>query len=144
MSNSKKSIEQKLLDFQEKFGHYVRNQPSVNVPPEVKQLRRRLIMEEFEEMMEGLHTDNLIEIADGAADLVYVVVGACTAYGIPFDRIFNEVHNSNMTKTAAKVELGQKYGIKTPKGSDYKAPDIDGILRFPGRPTELELLDVDF
>lgn len=138
------SIEQSVLEFHKKYGHYVADHPTTNVPTEVTVLRRKLIFEELDELMEGLALGNLREIADGAADLIYVVVGTCISYGIPIDRIFDEVHRSNMTKTPSKAENGEKYGTKTPKGPDYVAPDVEGILSNWSDPTFCTVLEGRF
>lgn len=131
------SIEGSLRDFHKKYGHLINNSPQVPTQP-IKDLRLSLCLEEFTEFFEALLKNDMTEIADGAADLVYVVVGTCISYGISFDRVFQEVHRSNMTKTAVKAEDGQKYGTKTPKGPDYQPPMIDSILRFPEVRTDLE------
>lgn len=130
--------EQMVREFHRKYGHLVSNLTTTSIPENVKALRKKLIKEEFEELMMGLSEDNLIEIADGIADLVYVAVGTAITYGIPFDRIFKEVHSSNLTKTVAIAEPGQKYGTKTPKGPDYIPPHIWRILFEPELHTQLE------
>jgi predicted HAD superfamily Cof-like phosphohydrolase len=141
------SMEEMLEDFTEKYGHWRSEVPTVTIPYPVKKLRRSLILEEIGETLEAMGFtesgdisgfEDLTEIADGIADSVYVLVGTALAYGIPFDRVFREVHRSNMTKTAIKAERGEKYGTKTPKGPDYIAPDIAGIIQFPDQLTELE------
>ena len=133
-----KSCEESVREFHEKYGHLITSNPTVQIPDAVKQLRMKLILEEYEELSSAIQSNDLVEIADGCADLVYVIVGTCISYGIPFDRVFREVHNSNMTKTAIKAEDGQKYGTKTPKGPDYVAPEIDFLLRYPKMFTFLE------
>lgn len=132
--------EELVRDFQIKFGHFFPEKTTTDLPDGVLELRIRLINEEFIEFMGGLTTRDLVEIADGAADLVYVAVGACIAHGIPFDRVFMEVHRSNMTKDNVKVSGPQKYGTKTPKGPNYIPPDIGGILFEPWLPTALEII----
>jgi predicted HAD superfamily Cof-like phosphohydrolase len=126
-----------LKDFHEKYGHMISNYPSIP-PDSIKLLRSELILEECAEMLKGIEEGSLEEIADGAADLIYVVIGTCVSYGIPIERIFIEVHRSNMSKTAVKAVDGQKYGTKTPKGPDYIPPDIKGILSRPNELTRLE------
>ena len=135
------TFEEKLKEFFKKYGYYISDTPTINIPGKVKDLRIELIEEEWSEMKQGICNDNLVEIADGAADLIYVVIGTCVAYGIPIARIFNEVHNSNMTKTIRDVKQGEKYGVGTSKGQGYMPPNIRSILRFPDNPTELELLN---
>jgi predicted HAD superfamily Cof-like phosphohydrolase len=133
-----KSIEESVKEFHEKYGHLVSSKPTALIPVEVTALRTRLIEEEWEELLRGVQQKDLVEIADGAADLIYVIVGTCVSYGIPIDRIFKEVHRSNMTKTPVKADGGSKYGCKTPKGPGYIAPDIKGILFNPDALTNLE------
>jgi predicted HAD superfamily Cof-like phosphohydrolase len=135
------SPEQLVLKFHQKYGHLISNNPNAHIPGHIKDLRKNLIQEEFNELMLALKENNLVEIADGLADLVYVVVGTAISYGIPFDRIFLEVHNSNMTKTPSKAYEGQKYGKVNPKGPDFKKPEIDQILRQPYLSTELEKIN---
>ena len=141
----KKTPQGMLREFHHKYGHLITDSPTTEIPMPVKQLRMALIDEEHQELKEAIMTDNLSEIADGCADLVYVVIGTCISYGIPFDRVFQEVHNSNMTKTGVKVTdaaAGSKYGTKTPKGPDFKPPRIDRILSEPGLETELEVIQL--
>jgi predicted HAD superfamily Cof-like phosphohydrolase len=131
-------MEKAVLEFHKKYGHMMSSQPNHEVPGEVKQLRSDLIMEEFNEFFTAFLRNDLVEMADGCADLIYVLVGTMISYGIPIDRIFTEVHRSNMTKTPVKATKGKKYGTKTPKGPDYIAPDIKGIIAQPGNLTVLE------
>jgi len=153
MSNlSQKTSEEMLKEFHTKYGHMIKDRPTLDIPQAVKILRAKLILEEVEETIRAMgfkvsiflgehdpHMENLSEIADGLADSKYVIVGTAITYGIPEARVFREVHNSNMTKTPAPVSPGQKYGTKTPKGPDYVAPDISGILDVPEALTVLEI-----
>jgi NTP pyrophosphatase (non-canonical NTP hydrolase) len=138
-----KTPEQMVLEFHQKYGHLISPAPTTEISVAVKQLRIQLMQEELSELIsKGIEKNNLVEIADGLADLVYVVVGTAISYGIPFDRIFKEVHNSNMTKTAAKVTnalAGKKYGSGNPKGPDFIPADIESI--FAGEETLLELVE---
>lgn len=139
-----KTVEQMVREFSEKYGHLINEKPTVEVSPVVKDLRIKLIEEEFLELSDALLNDNLSDIADGCADLVYVIVGTCLSYGIPFDRVFAEVHNSNMTKTSFKVTdptHGHKYGAGNPKGPGYISPQVRAILESPEIKTELERND---
>jgi predicted HAD superfamily Cof-like phosphohydrolase len=140
MRTSNTSYELMVREFNNKHGHYMAAQSTTEIPDEVKGLRIKLIEEECEELIQkGILANNLDEIADGCVDLIYVVVGCMMAYGIPADRVFREVHRSNMTKDAVKVEQGQKYGSKTPKGPNFVPPDIKTILQHPERYTMLEV-----
>lgn len=122
--------EEAVRKFHEKFGHFSSQVPDANIPDTVKVLRLRLLMEELGELSEAIHTNNLVEIADGLADLIYVAVGCAVAYGIPIDQVFAEVHRSNMTKSGHKPNVpGEKYAAgKTGKGEGYEPPVIAPIL----------------
>lgn len=62
-------------------------------------LRINLIKEECEEAIEAMQFgEDLEHIAKELADILYVVNGAALHYGIDLDRVFDEVHRSNMTK----------------------------------------------
>lgn len=98
-------------------------------------LRMDLITEECMELIDalGLHTGDgvisvgppdVVKVADALADLLYVTVGAALEWGIPLDRVFAEVHRSNMTKTP-----GTKRGDgKILKGAGYEPPRIAEVL----------------
>ena len=45
---------------------------------------------------------DILQVADGLADLIYVAVGAALAFGIPLDRVWSEVQRANMAKTGGK------------------------------------------
>jgi dCMP deaminase len=119
--------ESMVREFMVKFGQYTSSAPTTDIPDVIKNLRAKLITEEAQELFVGMASNNLVEIADGAADLIYVVVGTCIAYGIPIDKILAEVHRSNMTKTAKPAKLGEKYGSGA-KGPGYEPPRIAEIL----------------
>lgn len=165
-------------------------------------LRTRLILEEYAETYAALQEGDIIEAADGLADLRYVVLGAAVVYGVmvpdrpldddvcggavlgpemtlgfgrlplndvvrdmlppvkarhleeslrrfdaalgsyarligvPLNKVFWEVHRSNMTKNARGAGTGSKYGDTTgtkhggtsAKGPGYSPPDIAGAL----------------
>lgn len=141
-------MERELREFHEKYGHYISHAPTTDIPHEVKQLRLALILEEVEETVKAMGftegafdpvNEDIIRIADGIADSIYVLVGTAISYGIPIERVFKEVHASNMTKTAVKAKNGEKYGTKTPKGPSYIPPHIWRILFEPERKTDLEI-----
>ncbi len=83
-------------------------------------LRMTLVTEEQDELWDALHSgDNLAEIAGELADVVYVVYGTALEYGIPLDKVLEEKHRSNMTKTPTES--------KAIKGEGYSPPDLSWI-----------------
>ena len=117
-----------VRDFMEKFGQKVDNKLGETPSLEVRRLRAKLILEEALECIKALGFDtmgycldehtkvniedvlfeelyefNLVDLLDGLADLHYVgYCGTAVAVGIGnnqlMDKIFGEVHNSNMSK----------------------------------------------
>lgn len=68
---------------------------------------------------------DLLQLADGIADLEYVSTGTASACGIKMQPIFDEVHRSNMTKFIdGLVREDGKYV----KGPSYSKADIQGEL----------------
>lgn len=95
--------------------------------PDISQhrdLRIKLIEEEFRELRDSLDQDDVLGVADALADLQYVVIGSALQWGIPLDRVFAEVHRSNMTKEGG----GKRADGKILKGPDYEPPDIAAAL----------------
>lgn len=88
-------------------------------------LRHELIREELAELKQAHDKGDLIGIADALADLAYVVVGAAVAFGIPLDRVFDEVHRSNMSKLGEDGKPIYREDGKVLKGPNYTPPDIE-------------------
>jgi len=138
-----KSYEASVKEFHHKYKHLVSDAPTIDIPHSVTELRKKLIMEELQEFVLAMAAKDIVEVADSLADLIYVVVGTAISYGIPIDRVFTEVHRSNMTKLVSEKEIGDKYGSINPKGLGYLPPDISGILFHPKKLTHFEVLYAD-
>lgn len=88
-------------------------------------LRIELIREEFGEIIEAVADCNIVAIADGIADLLYVVIGMAVTYGIDIRPVWDEVHRSNMTKKGGEIRVDGKL-IKP----EWHSPaDIESVLR---------------
>lgn len=84
--------------------------------------RASLVLEEAGETAQALVAGDVVALADGLADLVYVAIGTAVAYGIPLDRVFDEVHRSNMTKPLRAGDL------HPPKLDGYDPPRVKEVL----------------
>ena len=93
---------------------------------ERKALRQQLILEECVEFVDAQREDDMVGIADALADLIYVIVGCALEYGIPLDKVFDEVQRSNMTKL--RNGIIKRDDGKILKGKDFEEPDIKSIL----------------
>lgn len=115
----------KVEEFHRKFGFTNRVKPTLDIPE--KDLRLSLIREEVQELEEAYADNNLVEVADALADIIYVVYGTAAQHGIDLEHVFAEVHRSNMSKGGAKNSVG-----KLGKGDSYSAPDVLGVLKAQG------------
>jgi predicted HAD superfamily Cof-like phosphohydrolase len=149
-AESKKLVSQiamrKLMDdvaeFNVAVGQPPSRRPTVSTLNAVR-LRTWLIREEFDELIEasGLIQDkngdigglDLEKSADAIADLIYVCIGAALDYGIPLDRVFAEVHRSNMTKIGADGHVGYRADGKVIKGPGYSPPNIHAAIYGDGQ-----------
>mgnify|MGYP000311711871 CR=1 FL=1 len=91
-------------------------------------LRVDLIEEELDELKEAIANDDLVEVADALADLLYVVYGAGAAFGINLDACFHEVHSSNMSKLGEDGKPIYREDGKVMKGPNFREPALRDIL----------------
>jgi predicted HAD superfamily Cof-like phosphohydrolase len=91
-----------------------------------------LVKNKSDELIASMLKGDLVGIADGIADVLYVVIGTAVAYGIDIQEVFDEVHRSNLSKTVWSEEL-QRYtiekdefgkGVKPPTFSPANIPPI--------------------
>jgi len=125
--------QEKVRQFMEKIGDVVYDDPTT-IPQNEAARRKRFIVEEAEEYETANAAGDIVEVADAIADLAYVVIGAAVSHGIDLQPIFDEVHRSNMTKSAG-VSLTPKTigGVSTEekrctKGPNYEKPRIAELL----------------
>jgi len=86
------------------------------------------LQEEVDEYLTAEQEDNLVEIADALADIIYIACGTAVSYGIPLDKVFEEVHRSNMAKLVDGKPLKREDG-KVIKPVGWTPPDIAGVLK---------------
>jgi predicted HAD superfamily Cof-like phosphohydrolase len=87
--------------FHEVFGHPKPPVLQKNILADntkLAQFRLSLIREEFNELIAAVEENNMKEVIDALADILYVVYGMGQAFGIDLDHAFKIVHASNMSK----------------------------------------------
>ena len=109
--------------FHRAFGAPIRTTPAIPSDEE-RQLRWDLVVEEMSELGEAFANDDMIEISDALADLIYVAIGMALVYGIPLDEVWEEVQNSNMQKLGG----GVREDGKILKPDDWEPPRIAEVL----------------
>ena len=112
-----------VKEFHEAFELLVQDKPGMLTTNEML-LRVKLMNEELDELISGMHMGDIVEIADGLADLLYVVYGSAVAYGLDMEPLFKEVHRSNMTKVGGKKGADGK--LLKPK--TYDPPSLNKII----------------
>lgn len=110
--------------------------PTLDVPSAVKELRCALIEEEAAEFRAAVEADDIVEVADAIADLLYVVYGAGLTFGIPVREVFTEVHRSNMTKLDDEGRPSYRADGKIMKGPNFSPPNLRPILDAAARRQE--------
>lgn len=116
-----------VRDFHQAFDQRIGEKPELPDPNE-RCLRIRLLEEEFEEYLSGERKDDIVEIADALADIVYIACGTAVSYGIPLDDVFAEVHRSNMAKLVDGKVIRRPDG-KVQKPEGWTPPDLEGVLK---------------
>jgi predicted HAD superfamily Cof-like phosphohydrolase len=115
-----------VRDFHQAFGQRIGEKPEFPDEDERK-LRVKLLKEEFREYLDGESFNDIVEVADALADIIYIACGTAVSYGIPLDDVFAEVHRSNMAKLVdGKVIRREDGKIQKPEG--WTAPNIKKIL----------------
>jgi len=117
---------QDVKEFQTAVGQNVGQAPNFPDGPE-RALRMKLLEEEFKEYEQGEYNNDLENIAKELADIIYIVCGTAVSYGIPLDRVFDAVHQSNMAKLVDGKPVRREDGkILKPEG--WTPPDIKKVL----------------
>ncbi len=106
-----------VKEFHKKFHVPVSETPML-MSSDRAEFRHRLMAEEVEEYLEGAKGGDLENIAKELADILYAVYGTVLEHGLQdkMEDIFEEVHNSHMTKEYSKYKMV--------KGEGYKEPNI--------------------
>lgn len=124
----KQSWIEMLQEFHEKFEVDWHDTPEIPTRLRVN-LRAVLIDEEVQELQKAIDESDIIEIADGICDLIYVLIGTAGEYGFAhlLDECFREVHRSNMSKLW-NGEVKKREDGKVIKSPNYSPADFKSIL----------------
>lgn len=90
--------------------------------------RTRFLNEEVEEFTITGMSGDMVGVADALADIVYVALGTAWQMGLPFQDIWNVVHNANMKKVRGVTKRGNKNDAAKPPGWQSPEPAIAAIL----------------
>jgi predicted HAD superfamily Cof-like phosphohydrolase len=95
-------------------------------------LRHKLIQEEVGELLDASMSSGgtLVDVADAITDCFYILIGTALEYGIAdkLPALFDEVHESNMSKLDENGKPIYREDGKVMKGPEYKKPNLKDII----------------
>lgn len=119
-----------VKEFQTKFDLGPHPDEPVMLPPALLAQRLELLREELHEFelacALGGGRPDLAEQADALVDLVYVALGTAALMGLPWDRLWADVHRANMAKVRGMTKRGHANDVMKPVG--WVGPQTAKIL----------------
>jgi len=95
---------------------------------DLRQLRRDLLEEEFQEYMVAESADDIAGVADALADIIVIALGTAASYGIPIHAVFEEVMKTNFAKLDENGRPRYREDGKLLKPEGWEEPNIKSIL----------------
>ena len=105
------------------------DQKETGVASKQAQLYMKLIREEFDELVKAYHENDIVEIADGCADLKWVIEGLEHTLKLPQQEVWDEVARSNLSKISEDGKVKKRKDGKVMKPEGWTPPDIKSILK---------------
>jgi NTP pyrophosphatase (non-canonical NTP hydrolase) len=126
----KKQIQQ-LIEWHTKFEVPYKTEPDPfddsDEEQQLKRLRARIMTEEVKEWeSSAIYCEDVDKRAKELADILYTVFGTIITEGLQdqIERVFDEVHASNMSKLGPDGKPVKRHDGKVLKGPNYKEPDL--------------------
>ena len=120
------------------FDQPVRYQPTMDIPDNELQLRKKLIEEEVGETLKGIEDKDIVAITDGIVDSIVVLLGLACSLGVDVQPVWDEVHRTNMAKKGgATREDGKRM-----KPEGWQPPNILKLLAQQAYKSEEEFLQL--
>jgi predicted HAD superfamily Cof-like phosphohydrolase len=102
---------EKVVEFNKIFGVPISKEPQLNIfdkNPKLTKLRFDLIKEEVDELSDAIKDKDFPEVVDALGDILYVVYGAGSSFGVDMDKVLDKIHKSNMSKLCDTEEIAIK------------------------------------
>jgi predicted HAD superfamily Cof-like phosphohydrolase len=93
-------------------------------------LRHKLMAEENDEYFDACDKGDLVEVADALGDQLYILCGTILKHGMQhiIEKVFDEIHSSNMSKVGENGEAIIREDGKILKGKNYFKPNLQQFL----------------
>jgi predicted HAD superfamily Cof-like phosphohydrolase len=126
MSNSNY---QDVIDFHNKFGLKYKGKP-ISLDKPTQAYRAHFLEEEMTEFITSANLDDVVGMADALVDIVYVAMGTAYMMGLPWQKLWNEVHTTNMNKvrTTNSEQSKRKNLLDVIKPEGWQPPNLKAIL----------------
>ncbi len=119
-------------EFHQAFGVYANAHPTFRTPQKIHDLRMRVMQEEVNEYAKEFSEENKDDqdqfraMAKELADIAYTLFGTVISHGLQdeFERIFDAVHVSNMSKLDASGKPIHREDGKVLKSNLYREADL--------------------
>lgn len=116
-----------VKEFHEKFDVPIKT--TTEFPDEERRtLRRALLAEEYKEYLLAEGENDMVEVADALADMVYIICGTALEYGIPLDEVFMEIQRSNLSKLDENGDVVRREDGKVLKSDLFSPPKLERLL----------------
>ncbi len=100
----------------------------VEAQHEAVKLRKRLIMEEYNEVLDAIDKEPDENVLKELADLVYVTYGYAATFGWDLDEAVRRVHTSNMSKLGDDGKPIYRADGKVLKSDNYQKPNLEDLV----------------
>lgn len=131
------NYERKVRDFHLAFDIGV----DMPITSDLLAFRKKLIGEEVEELYAeidkaraeidaggSITRETLAAMMKELADVQYILSGMVVTFGMPADRVFERVHQSNMSKLGHDGKPVRRDDGKVMKGPNYHPPTLDDLI----------------
>lgn len=85
----------------------------------------KLIREEFQELIDAYLDRNMVKVADGCADLKWVIEGLEHTLQVPQQKVWDEVARSNLDKISDNGKVIKREDGKVLKPDNWTPPNIE-------------------
>lgn len=121
-------IQKEVEIFMNACGQLVKYTPDRELEKsDLENLYMELVREEFNETLDAFNNGDIVELADGIADSIWVLLGLASACGIDMQPVWDEVRASNMSKTVDGFVIKREDG-KILKPDTFFEPNIRRAL----------------